>query len=122
MIGRAIRFDPVFVGGAGVNVSLPQFEISILTGDGVVFVELRVPALARQSDIESVIVKLVEAFATVERRDEEEMQSVLFDGGSQSPGDEPLEFIFRREYSDPQYPVKLDCALRRLTSGAPTLH
>ncbi len=88
----------------------------------MLFIGVLVPEAASDDDIETVRSTLVEAFAWVERVDEREMQELLFhDGGTALQG-QPLRFVLRREYSDPQFPAKIDCALQRLTSAAPSLH
>jgi hypothetical protein len=102
-------------------VKQPTFNLSIVAGGGVLFIGVRVPETASDEDMETVRSTLVEAFAWVEHVDEREMQSLLFDEGNAAPH-EPLAFVLRREYSDPQYPAKIDCALQRLTSAAPRLH
>jgi hypothetical protein len=98
------------------------FEIALVAGDGVLFIGVRVPESASEFDIQTVRSTLIEAFAWVEHVDEKVMQSLLFDAGGPAALDEPLRFVVRREYSDPRYPEKIDCALQRLTSASPTLH
>ena len=102
-------------------VKQTTFKLSIVAGGGVLFIGVRVPESASDADIKTVRSTLVEAFASVEQVDEREMRCLLFDDGNPAQN-ESLAFILRREYSDPQYPAKIDCALQRLTSAASRLH
>jgi arginine utilization protein RocB len=103
-------------------VNSVPFEISLIAEGGILFIGVRVPEAASESDIEIVITKLVEAFASVEHLDEREMQHLLFDDLSDAMPEASPGFIVRRPYTDPHYPAKIDSALKRLTSSAPTLH
>jgi hypothetical protein len=103
-------------------VNSVPFEISLVAEGGILFIGVRVPESASEADIEIVITKLVEAFASVEHLDETEMQHLLFDDLSDAIPEAAPGFIVRRPYTDPQYPAKIDSALKRLTSHAPTLH
>lgn len=98
-----------------------EFEISIGTGEGVIFVGVKAPRAAAVDEVAYVISALVRAFASVERMDAEEMFSLLFDEANNALSVRTLEFSVSREFSDPQYPHLIECALDRLTSAVPTL-
>jgi hypothetical protein len=98
-----------------------EFEISIGIGEGVIFVGVKAPRAAAVDEVAYVISALVRAFASVERMDAEEMFSLLFGEENNALSVRTLEFSVSREFSDPEYPNLIECALDRLTSAVPTL-
>ena len=103
-------------------MTVVEFEISVRADNGVVFVGVRVPGSANRDDIEIVMIRIAGAFASVERLDEQQMMGLLFNDRTRSQSKTASGFVLRREYSDPEYPIKLDHALKQLSRANKNLH
>ena len=91
-------------------------EISVIAADGILFVSVRVPLSASRDVVEARMLKVTEAFASVERIDGKLLQELLWE---RKPHDDRIQlFVLSREYENLDYPRLFDCALRDLTVAA----
>ncbi len=96
----------------GAAMSRPDFEISLVASNGVLMLRVRVSRSTSESDLNAFIAKVIAAFAYVEGVDEHEMQNLLTQNQETSDDANAVGFVFKRNYADPDYPTRLEKALR----------
>ena len=74
---------------------------------------VRVSRAITKNDLDAFIAKVVEAFAYVEGVESVEMKRLLAPNQQSADNERTLGMVFKRNYTDPDYPEKLDRALRR---------
>ena len=88
-----------------------DFAISLAARNGLLFLRVRVSRTS-VADFDAFMAKIVAAFANVEGMDEQQMKSLLMQARQTADDEASLGFVIKRKYSDPDYPEKIDRALR----------
>jgi hypothetical protein len=93
-------------------------EIAVASDEQVVFVTVRAPPGVPEEALHASVFQLATAFAAVEDLGSEELQALEWE--RQRRTDNSVCWVLRREFSDPDYPRRLDFVLRSI-EGA-TIH
>lgn len=93
-------------------MSEADFAVSIVARDGLLMLGVRVSRSIDKKDLNAFVAKVIEAFASVEGVSPEEMDRLLLTLDKNSECEHNFDLVFKRSYSDSEYPSKLERALR----------
>jgi hypothetical protein len=95
--------------------AMVPLEISVLTADELLLVTLRFGVGTSRDALESCMFQIVDTLARLECVGDKELQDLLWERRRLSSTESCV--TLRRRFADPDLPLKLDAALRRLTNN-----
>ena len=93
-----------------------NFELSILARGGTLVVVLQVPPEAQEQEIATAKSRVTTAFALIENKAEDALQTLQWEKQSSVDAD---RYLLSRSYSDPTYPTRFASALQFFAPDAP---
>ena len=91
-------------------------ETDVVTGEKTIFVTIRAPRGISEEAVHASVLRLATAFAAVEDLAPGELQALEWE--KQRATDDSVCWVLRREFSDPDYPRRLDFVLQSLKGAS----
>ena len=92
----------------------PKVDIQITANEGLAVIGIRIPRSTAAADIDAVVNRLMGEIARIDKQDPQKLAQSLYTAREQAHNQTTLGWVFRYRYTDPDFPEKLDKALRSI--------